>query len=382
MVRVDDMIRLGLWSQAVVFFSLLNAELTGAFAPSLPYEKSFPRVSSRISFSPSGVDGDDSLNERELREFVNLEPVLESEASKKRKEEQSLIRSKFVSFGNDLWDLRHNLNDLALRVVEAITLGNDDDATHFREKMINVESKDAELVYMLEMEECYKAYREGRDLDAEAHKSRAMEARTCLPHFNLAGLWCGAYDRGEQLINVTYIGDTLVATKVTGDCNVPAGEQTFQADLHPVKFLEEEESENFETAEEDTKSNRLEPVILSEDIAEKFGTRQLPRYEGKGHVAEDGFRNNVWVDGQLIIAGEDAFSFAWMELEVQIMFTRPSDEKVLRLLSKQPMPSERDPLKTKVQYISQCFENTEDHLYSNTNGDAGCIFDSEDSTFH
>ena len=35
------------------------------------------------------------------------------------------------------------------------------------------------------------------------------------------------------MINVTYVGDTLIAFKVTGDKNVPRGEITFQADLTP-----------------------------------------------------------------------------------------------------------------------------------------------------
>jgi hypothetical protein len=52
-----------------------------------------------------------------------------------------------------------------------------------------------------------------------------MAARSCLPQFNLDGLWVGKYgSHGYELINVTYAGDTLVATKVTGDRNVPRGE--------------------------------------------------------------------------------------------------------------------------------------------------------------
>lgn len=38
------------------------------------------------------------------------------------------------------------------------------------------------------------------------------------------------------MINVTYVGDQLIAYKVTGDKSVPRGEITFQADLNPLRI--------------------------------------------------------------------------------------------------------------------------------------------------
>lgn len=111
------------------------------------------------------------------------------------------------------------------------------------------------------------------------------------------------------MINVTYVGDTLIAFKVTGDKNVPRGEITFQADLSPNAVRKLRDGQ---TGAKDTQQRSLEPIMLTEKAASKWGTRQLPRYRGLGQVAESGFQNNRWMDGQLIIIGEEYFSFAWV----------------------------------------------------------------------
>jgi hypothetical protein len=111
------------------------------------------------------------------------------------------------------------------------------------------------------------------------------------------------------MINVTYVGDTLVAVKVTGDKNVPRGEVTFKADLTPTSV---KRFRSGDYVNKDELSKPLEPITLTEKAASKWGTQQLPRYRGTGQVAEEGFRNNRWMDGQLIIIGDDYFSFAWV----------------------------------------------------------------------
>lgn len=93
-----------------------------------------------------------------------------------------------------------------------------------------------------------------------------------------------------ELVNVTYIGDTLIARKVTGDKNVPKGEISFQVDLSPLLF-----HKNSQNSDE----NALPPIILSEDASNKWGTKELTRYRGLGQVAEEGFKNNQWMEGQV-----------------------------------------------------------------------------------
>ena len=158
------------------------------------------------------------------------------------------------------------------------------------------------------------------------------------------------------MINVTYSGDQLIAYKVTGDIDVPRGEITFTADLLPSDDL-------------------LDPIVLSESSAAKWGTSRLPRFPGRGHVAEPGFVDPAYVEGQLVVIGPgEYFSFAWVELGHQIFFGRPSPQLTLSLLREGgaacltagaglEVPGMGAGLKAQAAYVSRCFEVTSDRLF-------------------
>lgn len=128
------------------------------------------------------------------------------------------------------------------------------------------------------------------------------------------------------MVNITYVGDTLIARKVTGDENVPAGEITFQADLSPPKPTQTTLYQN----KDDKKP--LSNIILSESASKKWNTKQLSRFTGLGHVAESGFVNSQWMDGQFVYINQDYFSFAWLPLNHQILFGRPSYELTVQMM--------------------------------------------------
>lgn len=157
------------------------------------------------------------------------------------------------------------------------------------------------------------------------------------------------------MINVTYIGDTLIAYKVTGHSTVPSGEISFQADLSPF-----------------ASNGELEPIVLGDQAAEQWDCKYLPRYTGKGQVASSGFRDPQFVPGQLIMVNE-YFSFAWIPLGHQVFFGRPSAELTLKMLQdKEPHEQER-------AHLQRCMEETallqeeaqedEEHFYSFNQGD-------------
>jgi Cyclin D1 binding domain len=182
---------------------------------------------------------------------------------------------------------------------------------------------------------------------------------------------------GYEMINVTYAGDTLIAYKVTGDKNVPRGEITFQADLHPF---------GTKRVGRDPTPVSLGPIKLTEKAAKKWGTNLLPRYSGLGRVAEEDFQNAQWMEGQLIVIGKEYFSFAWVPIEHQIFFGRPSPELALKMLrdggvsslknkawNEPPTPD--DDVSVWKDYATHCFERTEEKMEEDLLGeDFGCIW--------
>lgn len=128
-------------------------------------------------------------------------------------------------------------------------------------------------------------------------------------------------EHGYEMINVTYSGDILVATKVTGDNNVPKGEVSFTVDLAP-KIVSNSMGESMMA---------LEPIELNPKASKQWGKKYLPRHVGKGQVASEGFTNNQWLEGQLILVGR-FFSFAWVPVGAQVFFGRPSSELTIKML--------------------------------------------------
>jgi hypothetical protein len=81
----------------------------------------------------------------------------------------------------------------------------------------------------------------------------------------------------------------MIATKCTGDLNVPRGEVTFTANLEPRN------------------SSALPPIqhINEPNIGE------YRRFPGRGQVSRCGFKDHRYVEGQFILF-ENQFSFVWV----------------------------------------------------------------------
>ena len=187
------------------------------------------------------------------------------------------------------------------------------------------------------------------------------------------------------MINVTYSGDLLIAYKVTGDKNVPRGEITFQVDLDPLHRNTDGGSSGNPSSS--LMEEKLQPISLTAKAAKKWGTTQLPRHIGLGQVAEAGFKKSQWMDGQLIIIGEEYFSFAWVPIEQQIFFGRPSPELALKMLrecgassiapakSWEKPPTKDANVKVLKDYINSCLEKTTESEEEELAGDAfSCIW--------
>jgi hypothetical protein len=242
-----------------------------------------------------------------------------------RWEREALVQSKFVS-GDAVFELRQKISDLRVRLLDArenlAEEGQQRRIRELEEQLFSLNTKDAEFMYAMSLELMENAQRENDFATAEKYRRQAAEARLVIPQLNMHGLWVGKYgEHGFEMINITYAGDTLIATKVTGDQNVPKGEVTFTVDLSPHIH-----------------SSRgmlaLEPIELNAKAARQWGKKFLPRYQGRGQVAAEGFTNAKWLEGQLILVGR-FFSFAWVPIGHQVFFGRPSSTLTLKMLREQ-----------------------------------------------
>jgi len=115
------------------------------------------------------------------------------------------------------------------------------------------------------------------------------------------------------------------------------------------------------------------------------------------HAAEPGFVNHQFMEGQLVvIGGGDYFSFAWVPLEHQIFFGRPSPELTLKMLREGGgtsltagvglvMPDLNSGVKEQREYVSRCLEVTCDALWEeSTEGKVdpmSCIWHGDDDEY-
>ncbi len=139
---------------------------------------------------------------------------------------------------------------------------------------------------------------------------------------------------------MTYTGDTLIATKITGECQVPKGEVAFRANLFPI-----------DDEGDDTK--RLDPIPLNESAASKWNIKKLDRYTGEGRTSTEKNEESEFVEGQLILF-DGYFSFLYLPTKQHIFFSRPSPQLITHLMKEViDIDDELDNMKDHVQ---RCFE--------------------------
>lgn len=334
------------------------------------------------------IDG--VTNSRHI-EFKDLGSLEQSSERKRRIQQEREDKQRFVSYGDDLWNMREVMGKLSRKLLKSINDRDREKEGEIRQDLRQIEYQDPELVYKVELEKLQQAKSEGRENDARRHSINASAARKNIPQYNLDGLWVGKYGQhGYEMVNVTYQGDLLIAYKVTGDKNVPRGEITFQVDLNPLhrKVVGDSTDESSPTG----MVEELQPISLTAKAAKKWGTTQLPRHKGLGQVAEAGFKKNQWMEGQLIIIGEEYFSFAWVPIEQQIFFGRPSPELALKMLRESgatsiaPAKAWKEPPKIDENvnvlkdYINSCLEKTTETVEDELNGDPfSCIWTGDDT---
>lgn len=123
-------------------------------------------------------------------EFLNLEPLPDTDQRRERKERDQKLQERFASYGDDLWDLRTEVEKLSSELIESMSQGSTPESD-IRDTLYKLEQRDPELVYKTKLEDMLQAEQEGRVEEALKHREAAMAARSMLPQFNLEGLWVG-----------------------------------------------------------------------------------------------------------------------------------------------------------------------------------------------
>ena len=135
-------------------------------------------------------DGEDKQNGARKSEFSSLEPLEESDVRKERELRNKQAQEHFASFGDELWSLRQYIDSLSQKLVTALAEG-DAKETAVRKLLRKAEKRDPELAYELSLNEMNRAGKKGHMEEFEKYRLEAEDARSCLPHMNLEGLWIG-----------------------------------------------------------------------------------------------------------------------------------------------------------------------------------------------
>lgn len=138
------------------------------------------------------LKSDDSFEDPRQLEFDLSDLPQPTEIRKQRFLREEENREKFAHYGNELWKLRNKLKDLSKKHIDGIAIGADY-VNELRQEIREIEQKDANVVYGLELDAMDKALEEEREDDAREHRKKAKNAREQLIHFNYEGLWVGKY---------------------------------------------------------------------------------------------------------------------------------------------------------------------------------------------
>lgn len=276
-------------------------------------------------------------------------------------------KSERFATGNELKQLRSDLEKLQESLLSVQASGHAIDTNDRVEQLTkaieNCEQRDPDIVYRKALKEVIDA--KVSHLLSEDERLRRVQnwtkeaavARKCIARFQLEGLWVGhntGASSGLELINVTYAGDTLMATKVVGDTYVPRGQVLFTAELSPLNCSSLTPL-NFSVRNDD-----------STNTAATATAQLLLRYSGKGQIISDdnnkkkktqnvksSSNTNKYVDGQLVMLNDDQFSFLWTHTSQFIVFSRPTPEQTIRLL--RDTIAREDELERMRNHVARCF---------------------------
>jgi len=231
-----------------------------------------------------------------------------------------VLKDLLPQFGTDeeILESRAKVALLQLSLDAAVADERYSDAAQLRDEMRKVGRVDPLAVYadLQQQNADIKEEGGGSTMAAAQLRAAAVQVSKYLPQYQLAGKWRGHYGRsGWENVEIRYEGDTLIATKMTGESNVPKGAVTFKADVSSKGIL------GLVGGEPKHPSEKIRGVLEANlDGMVSFG--------GEGQVAAAKFSNAMFVPGQLLMFREGFFGFLWLPLGSLIMFEYIGDRPV------------------------------------------------------
>jgi len=226
----------------------------------------------------------------------------------------------------DLPGVRGQLSKLQNQLDNAVASEEYVIAAMLRDDLKELKSKDPAVMAASLREQLTRHVSKERYTEAAQCRDQLMILRRFLPQYQLAGLWKGNYpNHGEEQVRLHYDGDTLFATKVTGDEHVPAGEVTFRADLATPFDDSTQMSAGGSAGTDDNGNVRVE--VLSISSSGSHEPREVEQFRGEGRIAARGFRHPHYVPGQLFLMDDDVIGFLWLPIGTFVVFSRVPEEE-------------------------------------------------------
>lgn len=148
-----------------------------------------------------------------------------------------------------------------------------------------------------------------------------------------------SFGHGSELVNVTYSGDTLVASRLKHPDSV-----FFQANLSPREYSKQK--------------GDLGSIRLDNAATTKWGVDKLDRYPGEGLDALNKNPSKADpIEGNLIMF-DGYFSFLWIPTRQHVFFSKPKGNRIFELL--RDVISEEDELHNMRDHIGRCFDKSID----------------------
>lgn len=113
-----------------------------------------------------------------------------SDSRRERLQIEASAKSRFVT-GDSLHSLRKEVLELREELSNARELASPRRVQELEQAILEAQQVDAEFIYSVALERMEEAKTNGNLEAAEKFKAEAMAARSCLPQFNLEGLWVG-----------------------------------------------------------------------------------------------------------------------------------------------------------------------------------------------